>query len=78
MSILFPLGLGGAFLGSALWGLWSFWRGWPQRQFMFFGQVVSRERYPVSYWMGLVLSTVSAIPAAYVGVRILAEIWRTA
>ena len=42
-----------AMVAVAAWSLWRFWSEWPQRRFKFAGQIVSRDRYPVSYWLGL-------------------------
>ena len=54
------------------WTLWTLWREWPQRRFTFAGQIVTRDRYPVSYWMGLGLGSCIAMVVGAQGVRFFA------
>jgi hypothetical protein len=71
MSSLLPFAFGAGFLGGAIFQLWSLWKDWPQRRFRLYGQCITRERHPISYWFGLVIGTVVAVPVGIVGTWIL-------
>jgi hypothetical protein len=62
---------GAALVAAPAWLLWSLWKEWPRRRFKFLGEVVSRERYPVSYWIGLAFGSTSAVPIALMGLQII-------
>lgn len=72
ISLVLVAIFGVGFIAIPAWVLWTLWREWPQRRFKFAGQLVSRERYPVSYWIGLALGSVCVLPVAYQGARVVA------
>jgi hypothetical protein len=71
MRLILPLALGGFFISAPAWVLWTLWREWPQRRFTMYGQIVSRERYPLTYWVGLAFGSLFAVPVALKGTEII-------
>ncbi len=71
MSLILPFVFGGGLVAAPACVLWSLWREWPQRRFKVLGQIVSQERYPVTYWIGLAFGSVPAVPIALKGIEIL-------